>query len=209
MGNIKVNTSLQWFFAIAMSLLLIGSFTWMAPADVNVPEFPEPLTADQTRAIIQIELASLGSPASAEDIASNIVIPKSENAQNGLLNDFLENHFEEEYDELEDAVYNAVMEELEDNDYELFVDLFEDKFDNFDEFTSVNEDDDETEFTVVSLGLDDDDDKEAMVYLEFKVKYKLTDGEATKYKDTIYVNANVLFDEGIYSDEEVSITLSL
>ena len=108
--------------------------------------------------------------------------------------------------ELEDHAYNDTINELEDRDYRDLEGWLENNIFGFDEIEDVDEDQDETEITIIELGIDEEDDKIAQVSLELEVEYTLSEGESTTYKKTIFVTGNVVYDEGDFSDEEVRLT---
>lgn len=210
MGNIALDRETQhlislamWAGVIFMVLLFIGSFTWFSPQSITIPE-PERVDYDLIKIIVDNSVGDCS--LNAEEIAG--LMPKIESADNKLLNEFLEKQFGDEYTELEEASYIAVIAELEEDDYEVLSDYLKDNIENFDELESVNEDDDETVISVIEIGLDEDEDKEAKVYLEMKIKYTLLSGVATKYKETVIVQGNVVFDEGDLEDDKVNLILS-
>lgn len=134
-----------------------------------------------------------------------VIMPKQD-LDGDKLDDLWEDLHGEDIDELEDNAYDVVIDELENRDYKELEKFLEESIDGFYELENVNEDEDETEVTVIELGLDDDEDKEAEVYLEIKVKYTLIEGEDVTYKKIIKVNSNVIFEEGDFQDEEVTLT---
>lgn len=148
----------------------------------------------------------------AEEIASKItipeiVIPEIENADNELLNEFLEDKFYAEYNLIEDAAKDIAKEELEEKDYRVVerhlksilaegLILDEDSLD-----VKIEE----TDVEVTKLGLKEDEDKCATVAYELEVEYDFTDSE--RFIDSaeriLNVEYTVCFTEGEFDDEEV------
>ncbi|KKM01934.1 hypothetical protein LCGC14_1789440, partial [marine sediment metagenome] len=93
---------------------------------------------------------------------AEIVFPEIENADNLLLNDFLESQFSEEYAEIKDEAEYYALEELEDHDYRVVVNYLKSLIVGLDE-NSIDVDIEETYLKVVLLGLNEDEDKSARV----------------------------------------------
>jgi hypothetical protein len=137
----------------------------------------------------------------ANEVAGLIQIPEAESVDNEKVNDLWEDLYSDEIDELETEAYDVAVEELEENDYKLIEKFLERNVEDFDELKDIDVED--YDVTIVKLGLEEDEDKCAVVEFEIKVRYTLNDGEATAYKKTLLVSANVLFDEGDFDDEDV------
>ena len=101
--------------------------------------------------------------------------------------------YSDEVEELEEDALEATLDEL-DKDY------IEDRLEalgfDVDKVKSYEVDEDETEVTITNLGLDDEDDQEANVYLEVLVKYKLREGQDAVFKIVLPVDAVYSVDDG-------------
>ncbi len=137
----------------------------------------------------------------AEEIAGLVEV---EHAENELLNEYLENEFSDEFDDIEDAAEDFALEELEDDDYEVIVKYLEALVLGLDD-DSVDVDIEDVDIKVTKLGLEEDDDKAAIVEFELDVEYELEEGIVQDYKETLVVKYNVVFDEGNLNDEEVNL----
>jgi len=102
--------------------------------------------------------------------------------------------------ELEDLIDEAENEE----DGALY-DFFVANIEGFDELKNVYIE--EVEVEIVELGLEDED-KVAEVVFELEIKYTLESGVVQKYKDDVFATANVVFEEGDFSDEEVDLVFA-
>lgn len=134
-------------------------------------------------------------------VLPEIVIPEAKEINSDRLDDLWKNLYNNEIAELESEAYNIVLEEFEDKDYELLVEWLEANIEGFDELEDVDVED--YEVSVIELGLDLDKDKSAEVVLEIELKYSLKEGVDDNFKKDVIVKANVVFDEGDYSEEKV------
>lgn len=134
-------------------------------------------------------------------VLPEIVIPEAKEINSDRLDDLWKNLYNNEIAELESEAYNIVLEEFEDKDYELLVEWLEANIEGFDELEDVDVED--YEVSVIELGLDLDEDKSAEVVLEIELKYSLKEGVDDNFKKDVIVKANVVFDEGDYSEEKV------
>lgn len=134
-------------------------------------------------------------------VLPEIVIPEAKEINSDRLDDLWKNLYNNEIAELESEAYNIVLEEFEDKDYELLVEWLEANIEGFDELEDVDVED--YEVSIIELGLDLDEDKSAEVVLEIELKYSLKEGVDDNFKKDVIVKANVVFDEGDYSDEKV------
>lgn len=134
-------------------------------------------------------------------VLPEIVIPEAKEINSDRLDDLWKNLYNNEIAELESEAYNIVLEEFEDKDYELLVEWLEANIEGFDELEDVDVED--YEVSVIELGLDLDKDKSAEVVLEIELKYSLKEGIDDNFKKDVIVKANVVFDEGDYSEEKV------
>lgn len=134
-------------------------------------------------------------------VLPEIVIPEAKEINSDRLDDLWKNLYNNEIAELESEAYNIVLEEFEDKDYELLVEWLEANIEGFDELEDVDVED--YEVSIIELGLDLDEDKSAEVVLEIELKYSLKEGVDDNFKKDVIVKANVVFDEGDYSEEKV------
>lgn len=168
-------------------------------------------SAEEIQKLVSEEVAKVEIPSvpSAEEIAKLVVIPEvtvpeSESANNEHLNEFLEREFAAEYEEIELAAEADAMAEFEDDDYEVVFDYLESLGDAVDE-DSLDVDLDEVEVEVTALGLKEDSDKCALVFIEFEVEYELEEGVREDYELDLVAEYTVCYEEGDFSDEEVEL----
>ncbi len=195
-----------WIGVVVLALCLLVGF--VAVGNGNVTE-------DEVKDIVVNEFNKLNIP-TATEIASEIVIEvpewevpvipefKSENKVNDLWEDLYSAVIAEikEYAELDAEA------ELEDEDYELLEDFLKLNVLNFDEIEDVDVED--VEIEVLNLGLEEDEDKVAQVVFELEVEYTLTEGPISDvYEKTIFVTADVVYDEGDFTDEKVELAFLL
>ena len=103
---------------------------------------------------------------------------------------------------LEAEAIAEVLDELDEDDIEDF--LVGEGYD-IDEIKKVSVDEDETEVTIVDLGINDEDDREAIVSLEIEVKYTLREGSTDRYKKIINAEGTFYIDD---DDKEVDLVYS-
>jgi len=160
---------------------------------------------------VKVELAGFSIPSAVEIAAAvvipeaqEIVIPKMENADNALLNEFLEREFEAEYNEIKSEAEFHAVEEFEEDNYEVVFDYLETLGAEVDE-DSLDVDIDEIEVEVTKLGLEEDSDKCATVSIEFEVEYELEEGVRDDFELDLVAEFNVCYDEGDFGDEDVEL----
>ena len=160
----------------------------------------------------QYVLANMPVVPTAAEISAGIVIPtmpeisipEIQNADNVLLNEFLESEFSVEFNDIESEAEDYALEELEDHDYKVVVEYLMSLIEGIDEERiSINVD--ETDLEVTKLGLEEEEDKSAIVTFEIKVNYRLEEGVNTRFNKNVVVVYNVLFDEGVFTDEDVEL----
>jgi hypothetical protein len=180
-----------------IAMLLVGALGAVA--------LNEPQVIETQKVVTQDKLVEKDCPECKCD-CPNVTIPemKVENADNELLNDFLEEEFSEEYSAIEDNATHYATEELEDDDYEVIVDYLKESVEGLDE-DKVDVSIDDVDTTVTKLGLDEDEDKRARVEFEVEVEYELEEGVRDEFEKDLVVTYDVLFDEGDFSDEEVEL----
>lgn len=114
-----------------------------------------------------------------------------------------ESEFATEINEIEDEAYLFALEELEDDSYEVIEDYFR-TLENYKE-DSIDVDVEDFEVEVTMLGLEDDEDKAAIVTFDLDVDYRLDEGIKSKFTKGITAVYSVTFDEGDFSDEKVKL----
>jgi len=129
------------------------------------------------------------------------VVEKEVAVQDPRIDDLYEREFSDEYSDIEEAAELAVMDEIEEDDYEMIEDMLSEMVVGFDELEDVDVKD--IDVKVTALGLDEDEDKIANVVVELRVKYTTEEGADIEYKKTLVLNATVTFDEGDLSEEKV------
>ncbi len=137
-------------------------------------------------------------------VCPDIVIPEIENADNVLLNEFLESEFEDEYNAIKGNATEYALEELEDHSYRVVVDYLESLLAEGEELDWSEVSVDDTEVKVTKLGLGEDEDKSARVTFEVEVEYELEEGVRDEFEKDFVVVYDVVFEEGDFSDEEVT-----
>lgn len=136
-----------------------------------------------------------------QNVSVPVIVEKEVAVADPRIDDLYKDAFADEYNEIEEEAELAVLEEIEDDDYEMIEELLESTVEGFDKLKNVNVED--VDVTVTALGLDEDEDKSADVEVELKVRYTLEEGMIVVYKKTIVLNANVIFTEGDLDDSEV------
>lgn len=145
----------------------------------------------------------------ATDVAGKIAVPEvtvPEFKSDEKVTDLWDNLYADEIDELETEAYDVAVSELEDHDYKALEKYLEANVEGFDELENVDVHD--YDVKVIELGLDEDENKVAVVEFELKVKYSLLEGADDDFKKTVYANATVTFDEGDFEDEDVEIVFA-
>ena len=173
----QVNNSVQYFFAAALLLLLVGSFTWMAPQD-------HPIVI------------------SADDIASRIIIPTYEGS--GIDNEKLSEIYDEilRDDQVDDIVEQLVLEELESKDFRR--DLVSFLLSNVSELQDIDYRDIE-EYDVRDIDIEVDGE-DAVVEIELKV-YISNFGdsdEEERVRFSVVFEVSELEEDDDYEDAEVT-----
>ena len=177
--------SVMVLISIILSLFVLGGFS-------NLKK--DSITSDD------LELAISDIPVyNASELASLIVIPESENK---LVQDLWESEYSFEANEIKDEAYLVALDKLEDDSFEDLEEFLEDSIEGVEKIKYMDVKDFEVE--VAQYGLYEDEDKEANVYFKVKFKYTLESGITDQFKSYVYVSYNVLFDEGDFSDEDVS-----
>jgi hypothetical protein len=183
---------------IIVAMLGIGLFGGYVIGDqkVEIVEIEKPVVTEK---VIEIEKDCPTCPTCPE-----VIIPKTDD---DLRDDFYRDYFEEDYTEIENEAEAYALEELEDEEYEVVVEYLKTLLSENEELEedSVDVEIIDTNIKVTQLGLGEDEDKSATVEFELKVKYKLEEGETTRFKKNIDVLYDVVFDEGEFDDEEVEL----
>jgi len=163
----------------ASLILLIVLLVMGAYGIAKIPNVP---TADEIASKIQIPAPTVSIP--------DVEVPDIDYTK---INQVWDKVYGNEIAEFEDEAIQVTSEEITKSKIE---DFLEDNIDNFEALKKWEIDSDETEVTILNLGLDDEDDRGAIVTTEIDVRYTLSEGQTTSYKDTIYVSSVVTSDDG-------------
>lgn len=190
-------------------LVLIVSFfgLWGAWKDTSS------LNESEIRGIVATEVGKIKMPdvtipsvPTAQEIADLVVIPGPGDVDNDRINDLWEDMYSEGIKELEDAAELNAKAELKDDDWEILEEYLELTIEGFYEIEDVDYED--TEITVLNLGLGEDEDKVVEVVYELEVEYSLKEGPVTNHRKIVFATANIVYEEGDLDDEEVVITFA-
>jgi hypothetical protein len=180
---------------IIMAMLGIGLFGGYIIGDqkVEIVKVEKPVVTEK---VIEIENDC--------PVCPEVIMPKT---SDDLRDDFYRDYFEEDYTEIENEAEAYALDELSDDEYEVVVEYLKTLLSENEELEedSVNVKIEDTNIKVTQLGLGEDEDKSATVEFELKVKYKLEEGEITRFKKNIDVLYDVVFNEGEFNDEEVEL----
>lgn len=171
-------TVLNWVTVIGIVVMLFGSFTWMAPVNVDYP------TADEiAKAIEEGKLVYDGE--------GNVVIATE--VDGDKLNALHNKYFEDDVWEVESEILAS--DEFEDNDYK---DLF--RWMDGDGNLSIEDRDDIKKVVVLDTEFSnmDSSDKEGTVTHELKVYYEDVTGDDLKE----YITVTTTLDDGEVEDQE-------
>ena len=198
------NKLLVWLVVICLVLSFFG--LWGAWTDKGVDK-------DEVKEIVATEIAKIPEPVipevpTAEEIAALVVVPEPGEMDNDRIEDLWEDLYATEISDLEDAAENDAIAELEDDDWEIIEEYFELTIEGFYVLTDVDYED--TEVTILKLGLGEDEDRVVDVVFELEVKYTLREGPITRYRKIVLATANVVYEyeDGELDDKEVAITFS-
>lgn len=196
------NKTLVWLVIVVMVLSFFG--LWGAWSNKGVDK-------DEVKSIIALEIAKIPEPVipevpTAEEIAALVVVPKPGEMDNERIEDLWEDLYATEISALEDAAKIDAKAELEDDDWEIIEEYLELIIVDF--YVLKHVDYEDTEITVLNLGLGEDEDKVVEIVFELEVKYTLREGPITKYRKIVLATANVVYEEGDLDEEEIAITFS-
>jgi len=149
-------------------------------------------------ALLVISIYGISKIPTASEIAKQIQIPKTEIPEfpefdYTQINQLWDKVYEDDIAELENEAIQVTTNKITKQDIK---DFLEENIDNFETLKSWKIDNDETEATIINLGLDDEDNRKVIVNTEIDVRYTLSEGQATTYKDIIYVSSVVTSDAG-------------
>ena len=195
MAEKKQGNGFNIFLVVLMAaVLILGVSNALAPK----------VKVEDVQSIVNKEIAKLSFPTVQEIAAETaklivvpevvipeIVVPTAGELDNDRLNDIYDETFKEESNQLKADALAACVAEFDEDDFE---DFLKDSIVGFDVLNSFDEDDDEQETTIQNLGLEDNEDKLATVYQEFKIKYE-TDSSYDKLKNVVTSTGAVTFDE--------------
>lgn len=201
------NTLNVWLIGLIVLLMIINLFGFMSitPEKLDQDALANKVTA-QVIGQIDIPTASEIAAEIPPVVIPEIVVPEPKELNNNRIDDLWKDLYGEEIDELEANALDVAEIELEDDDYDLLVKYLEANIEGFDELMDVDVED--TEVAVISLGLEEDEDKTAEVVFELEIEYTLIEGVVQDYKKQIIVTANVVFEEGDFNDEEVELVFA-
>jgi len=190
-----------WTIAIATIILLGAGYFAYTNAVNQIPEIDIP-TAQEIIDAADIPTAS--------EVADLIVIPVSPEQD---LDEILEGVYPNEVRSLQrDCIRELEREYSEDDVLDLIEDLIEDSEDEAIEnlrITDWNFDND-YDFDVINLGLDDEEDRAAEIEGTLRVSYKLEDGNSDTYRDKVYVIATCSdWDKSDDEFDDLSLSLTL
>ncbi len=204
----KTVTPNIWIAAVVVCLVLL----------IGMSSINKAVSEDDMESMISSELAKLSIP-TAEEIAAEIDVPQPvditipEFKSDNKVNDLWENLYSIVIESIENNATEDAEEELEDlmdEAYDEEGDLYEFLLSilNFEEVEDFDVEDVDVE--VLELGLEEDEDKVAQVVFELNVEYYLSEGPINDvYEKTIIVTADLVYEEGDFDDEEVSLIFAL
>lgn len=205
------NTLLVWLVA-AVVLLSVVNVGYTISVNGKLKDIDPGVSEAELKAAI--EGINIPDPAAVDlsgvetrldSVESSIAGISIEDADNYLLNEFLEDKFAENFTAIEVAAEEFALEELEDDDYEVVVDYLITLLAAGEELDedSVEVDIEDIEVEVTRLGLKEDEDKSARVTFEIEVEYELEEGVRDDFEKDLVVVYDVVFEEGDFDDEEV------
>ncbi len=207
-------TGLLVTLIVVAALVNLAGLIILGANQVDEQALKESITA-QLNADLDEKLAALPAPATAAEIAALIVVPEApgvpefdvpEFKSDSYVKDLWEDMYSYEIEELETGAYDVAVEELEDHDYKDLANWLESLIEGFDELEDVDVED--YEINIIDLGLDEDEDKAAEVVFELEVEYTLKEGVVEDYKKKVIATASVVFDEGVFNDEDVELVFA-
>ena len=202
----QANT-VQWISLVLIILLIIGGLVYIPNLATN---------DDVSEAVDSIDIPIVDVP-TAKEIADliKVDVPTQRN-NNDNLDDVLEALYPLEVGLLESQCTNDLEEEFLDSG---------DVFDSVQDLIEANEGeeienlgfsdidfnyDNDYDFNVINLGLDDEEDKEAEITSTLKVTYTLEDGNGDKLTDRIYTLSTCSdFDEDDNEFNDLTVEYSL
>ena len=186
-----------WLVGLVIVLILINVVGFYYAAQDSVDE--EALVKNvAAKVALQIPSAS---DIAAEIEIPEIVVPEAKEVNSERIDDLWRDLYSDEIEELEAEAYDVAEEEFEDNDYELLEDWLKANIEGFDALEDVDIDEDSVD--VISLGLEEDEDKVAEVVFELDLEYSLEEGPAQDYKKKVIATGLVSFEEGDFDEENV------
>lgn len=202
-NSVKMGDGYKTFLAIFMVLSLamsLGSLLMVS----NLKDEKVDLSGI-TDKLDSMELKLSGTEATNVEVDTSEIDAKITNLEN-TLDDLMDKAYSDEKSELENDSLIAFDKEFntsESEDLEDLEDALEDLIVDFDELDGevvLDEDfgDDGVKYTIVNLGLDDDEDKEILVSKLYKIRYELEDSTKS-YKEDVLVIGNYYYDD---DDEE-------
>jgi predicted outer membrane lipoprotein len=193
-----------WILGILLACFFVVNYFWLAAINTNAKANYVDEDGLVAKVVDQIDV-----PTAAEIAAEippveipEVTLPDPGVMDNEKIDDLWEDLYADEIEEIEEAAYDHALAELEDDDYEILFDWLEAQIEGFDELEDVDVEDYEIE--VANLGLEEDEDKEAVIEFELEVEYTLLEGMNIDYKKQVLATATVLYEEGDFDEEEVN-----
>lgn len=167
----------------AQILILIG----VIAAVIFMFTIPNQISNKVNDAVDKIDIPQPVTPVvpTAEEIAAKIEVPTP---KTGNLDDVLEGVYPNEVRALENQCTRDLQDEFGDDVEDDVQDLIEEDLgEEIDDFRIISYNyDDDYNFNVLNLGLDDEDDREAELTSTLRVEYRLEDGDQDLVKDKVY-----------------------
>ena len=208
MTQTQKTNAVQWITVTLVALMILGAlFVLPGIVDTKIQEgvdsidVPTAPTAEEIVALVDIP--------TAEDIATLIDIP---NLRNDNFDDILEGIYPDEVEDLEEDCINDLEYEYLDDVISEIKDLIEENLDE--EIKDIvivdwNQDDD-YDFSVINLGLDDEEDRAGEIEVTFRVEYREVFGDDDKHYEKVLVEASCSdWDKDDNEFDDLSIAYSL
>ncbi len=164
-------------WSIVIATVILGALILFSAS--QIPEVPE----------INIPTAEA---IAAAIVIPEVVIPEAQRIDTNAINHLLEAEFTIEVNELEDDCIVGLESEFDKDDVNdevkalIEADLGEEI--NIDTINYNYEND--YDFNIVNLGLDDEEDREAEIASTLRVTYQLEDGNSDEFRETVYAEAS-------------------
>lgn len=194
-------------FVSIMLILSVGAGFMSLTADKQVPEVNVDLGDIEAR-LDTIELNQVYTASGDVNIdTTNLdsAVAKMDGFKN-ILDDLMDEAYSTEKSLLEIGGEELYNNEFNEEDLEDFLESNIDGFDTLKDYY-IDDDfgDDGVKYTILNLGLDDDEDRKILVEKQYKIKYELDDSDEV-YKDYIIISGMVTYED---DEPEADITFTL